>query len=59
MVTSSHLPRSPIKGSFYLSWIVIKFTSRFGMMLKKFIVKKEWQYIVGQGVKALKKITKK
>lgn len=56
METSSHLPRSPIKEVFTCpdcSRVHVTFWDE----VKKIYSQQEWQYIVDQGVKALKKIT--
>lgn len=56
MITSSHLPRSPIREVFTCP-DCNKVHVTFWDDVKKMYSQEEWQYIVGQGVKALKKIT--
>lgn len=56
METSSHLPRSPIKEVFICPDCE-KVHVTFWDNVKKIYSQEEWQYIVDQGVKALKKIT--
>ena len=56
MVTSSHLPRSPIKEVFTCP-DCNKVHVTFWNSVKKIYSQQEWQYIVDQGVQALKKIT--
>ena len=53
MVTSSHLPRSPIKEVFTCPDCE-KVHVTFWDNVKKIYSQEEWQYIVDQGVKALK-----
>ena len=56
MITSSHLPRSPIREVFTCPDCNKVHVTCWGDV-KKIYSQQEWEYIVGQGVKALKKIT--
>lgn len=57
VATSSHLPQSPIKEVYTCPDCSKVHVIFWGKEPKRTYSQQEWEYVIGQGVKALKKIT--